>query len=550
MTRSPTLLASTDGRVLAQFHTYLQAADEVLLASAYVSPAALETLLPDFERIVRHGGSVQFYAAFDGGAFTRPEAFRRLTDLKRRAPDRIGVYVNPRQGGIFHAKAFLFRNRRGWRGLVGSANLTNRGLSGVNFEVCTDWPEMSTKDVEAVRKELNLLRTRGQLTELTVDRLNSVLDLYGTAPRLSPQDQALRVRILKGARENLKQRIEALKPGALPALAPLEESAREWTQNLAHTGSGVAVTTELTELSISLQVDPFVRARIVAKETTRQLGLATESTRKGYSISLIPADLRQRCSTAARSIGRLIGFRSIDLGYSRWIPDRFVVPLEQEISTKAAVADAEAALQDDHGIEEHLEKIRKQFENTVTKTVSQLPLRPKTEWDLDANVFTQSWLSRNANENEVRAAIAEYMKRAHATKISTPFVWSQLRRVCFKPRTFQLPLEQRMADDLDYGHKTFLAAIVWSFTDRVLKFDDEDVHGAGELFDYLLTRHQLNAPRREKRGRPRRTLRDLANALSEESATWLDTTSALEVAVECVRTAFGPSPWTWLVEDL
>jgi len=39
MPKDPTLLVSTDGRVLEQFRRYLKSADEVLLASAYVSPS-------------------------------------------------------------------------------------------------------------------------------------------------------------------------------------------------------------------------------------------------------------------------------------------------------------------------------------------------------------------------------------------------------------------------------------------------------------------------------------------------------------------------------
>jgi HKD family nuclease len=549
MMRTPILVASTDGRVIERFRSYLKSADEVLLASAYVSSGALETLLPDFERIVGRGGSVQLYAAFDGGAFTRPETFQRLIDLKRRAPVSVGVYLNPRQGSIFHAKVFLFRNRRGWRGIVGSANLTTRGLQGANFEVCTDWPEMSTKDVEAVRTELSLLRTSGQLTELTAERIDEVIGLHD-AKRLSPEERAARDRMNKRARDSLLKRIDAMKPGQLPPLPPLAETAREWTQGLANSGCGIAVTTELEELSISLQFDPFVRANIVAKETSRQIGLVKESTRKGYSLSLVPEGLRQTCSTAARSVGRLIAVRSVDLSYSRWIPERFVTPLEEEIAEKRAIVDAEDALRRHDVIDQHLEKVGKEFESTVEDTVGRLQLRPADEWNLDAGVFSRFHLSRRSSESEVRSAIAEYLRTAHGSKISKPFVSSQLRRVSFTPRTFTMPLEQRMGEDFDYGHKAFLAAIVWAFTDRVLKFDDEDVRSTGELFEYLHARHQLNAPRREKHGEQRRLLRDLASTLADESAEWLEPSTPLDEAVEGMRTAFGPTPWTWETADL
>lgn len=533
------VLSSTDGRILAALRENLGTAKTAILASAFVSSSGIDLLVPSLEQLLARGGMVTLYVTFNGGAFTEPHFFERLAPLEKRFPGKVEVYLYPHATSLFHAKVFLFERADGtWAGIVGSANLTHSALTGTNVEMAAVATPMAHVDVEAVVAELSRLREQKYFQRLTPELFAQIMPARTVEPEQSFEAKASATRQAKGRQELVKQALENFAPTALPPLPPLALPATVYVEDLCATGVGVATDDDLADLSVSIDLSVFVRLGVLSKETTKKIGFVSENTKKGHSFSLVDAGVRDQVSRARRSIGKIIGLRAVDFGYLRWAPHRLYCEAVQVIAAKAEVVEArEATAPENPAIAKHLRVMRRNFDSNIKKVVDTLKLQPKADWNQAAlrSRDIEPSVSVAAMRNHIFAHIVD----KDGSRISEPLVRSQLARLTFTPRSFAFPLAQSLGEDVHYGHKHFLAAVVWACTDRLLKHTDDE-GGTGALFTYLDARRRLNSTRPEMD----------AAAFAQRAATWLLPESSLDMVVEEFRRAFGPAPFTWDLGDL
>lgn len=533
------LIPSSDGRILDALRAGIDGAQNVLLASAFVSSSGIELLMPHIEALLARGGRFGLYATFNGGAFTDPKFFELLQPLEERFPDQVEVYLYPNPTTLFHAKAFLFeRADKTWSGIVGSANVTHAALSGANFELVAASSPIPHAEVVVIRDELSRLRADGFFVRLTAQ-------LYARFGKARPDDDEAdfeeterAARHTKARQKQVKLALDSLKPSVLPRLPPLLLPATVYVEEICATGIGVAADDDLADLSVAVDLGIFVRAGVLTKETTKKIGFVSENTKKGHSFSLIDDGVRETVKTARKSIGKTIGLRAVDFGYLRWVPHRFYGDAVRAMAKKPEVKKALVAVGPANpAIANHLEKVVRSFKANMARVVETLKLQPKGEWDEAA--LRRHSISANVSTAEMRKIILDHIVERGRARVSEPLVRSQLDRLTFTLRSFAFPLAQSHGDDVRYGHKHFLANVVWACTDRLLKRTTED-GGTGILFDYLDARRRLNKGRHGHD----------AVALAARAGTWLDANTALEVAVDQFRETYGPEPFTWELGEL
>jgi HKD family nuclease len=533
------ILTSPNGRILDALRAGLDCARNAILASAYVTSSGIALVYDNLEALLVRGGTLSLYVTFTGGPFTEPTFFKQLGRLESRFPGQVEVYLYPHPTSLFHAKTFLFEQvDRSWSGIIGSANLTEQALTGENFEISVSATRIAHGEVEALLEELSRLRTRGDFCRLTAELADKIVPPPKGGVDEHPERTASAERRAQAKRKQVTDALVNLKPFPLPPLPKLLRSAAVVVEDLAGTGVGIATDDDLADLSVSVDLGVFVRAKVLAKETTKKIGFVSENTKKGHSFSLIDDEVRQTVKTARKCIGKTIGMRAVDFGYLRWMPRGLYHDAREAITAKEEVNAARRAVAPQNmAIARHLLLVRRSFDANMAEVVDGLKLQPKEEWD--AAALRRHEISVNVSTIEMRKLILKHIVEQNGDRVSEPLVRSQLDRLTFTPRSFAFPVAQVHGADAHYGHKHFLANVIWACTDRLLKRTSEEA-GTGVLFEYLDARRKLN--------QGRHNLTTLA--LAERAAAWLDPSTALEIAVEQFREIYGPDAFTWDLKDL
>lgn len=537
------LLPSTGRRILDAIKRELDGARNAILTSAYVTSPGLELLLPSITSLLHRGGTLTLYATFDGGPFTDPKFFQLLQPLQQQFVEQLKVYLYPNSNTLFHAKAFLFeRADQTWSAIVGSANITHPALAGDNFEISVAADPIAHSEIVMMRDELSRLRANKMfvlLTAKTYADICSARSAGDIAPGADPEETARTQRRAKAHSNQVRLALASAKPMILPPLPELAEPAAVYVESLCSTGTGVATDDDLGDLTVSVDLEFFVKAGVLAKETTKRIGFVSEKTKRGHSFSLIDDTVRSAINGARKSIGKTIGVRAVDFGYLRWVPKRLYSDAFQTIAAKSEVRLArEAVANSNQAISKHLEQVGRSFHSNMEKVVAALPLQPESEWDED--MLEQWGMSAKASIVQIRAQILDHIVGRTRDRVSESLVRSQLARLTFAPRTFAFPLAQSHGADWHYGHKHFLANVVWACTDRVLKRVNEDEGASGELFEYLDARRRLNSGRHGHN----------TSQLAARAAGWLNPEVTLDAAVAEFRQAYGPEDFSWVHGDL
>lgn len=540
------------GGLLKDIKSRIGQAKEVLLASAYVSPAGIEELLPSIRKLLSSGGSIEIYATFDGTAATRPEAFKQLVGLQQAHAQRVGLFLYPNGNSLFHAKAFLFRGKKGgWSGIIGSANLTSAALTGKNVELAADCQPLPDAEVKTVRSEISRLRTSGLFMEVTPQTLPRILSAFGVPDDAQPTSSTERFRQQQRRAEKEKrlERLLMAPPEKLPPLAPLDVGGRAFVEELAAGGVGVGLSSELDDVHLSFQLEPFVRAGVVLKQKKETVGgIGVITTKQGQGIALVPEEVRDAVSAASRSLGAAVGATAVDLGFARWVPRVLVPRLVGELAESKHVREAKGVVRADAPIvRKHLEKVRAEFSQVVGQIVERLPIEldPK-KWAREKSEEVSRW-PRTLSEAQVRTKLHEYIERTYLSRVSDEFVRSKLLRLSFEPSLYDFPLQRIVGTDADFGHRHFLASVVWALADPLMKKGDGG-RGRGAVFQYLDARFRLNLSR-HKFDRKNRE-REVLEHFSAQAAAWMSPGGDLENAVDGFRALFGDAPWAWDTTDL
>ncbi len=106
----------------------IETAHDVRVAVAYVTTDGLEQIAPALERALVAGAVVEFMVGNDPQA-TDPAALKRLDAMLCAAAHGALFCFAPRDpGAIYHPKMYLMRDNQSATAVIGSSNLTRRGL--------------------------------------------------------------------------------------------------------------------------------------------------------------------------------------------------------------------------------------------------------------------------------------------------------------------------------------------------------------------------------------------------------------------------------------
>lgn len=118
--------ANSEAPIGTLIERLLEQADDVFIASAYISAKAVDTLAARTQQ--RASGTLAVDILFGLDAETDLKAVQRIYDVSLKDPERIRVRYTPhRSGRLFHPKVYFFRHRSTCHIIIASANLTEAG---------------------------------------------------------------------------------------------------------------------------------------------------------------------------------------------------------------------------------------------------------------------------------------------------------------------------------------------------------------------------------------------------------------------------------------
>ena len=121
------IISNADGKNHAKvIEALLEGAEEIVIAVAFLKKGGADHLAPMLEKRLAAGGTVELFVGTDF-FLTEPAALGRLLKIKTHFPS-CSVMIADRAPATFHPKVYCSRRGKGWRSLVGSANLTGGAL--------------------------------------------------------------------------------------------------------------------------------------------------------------------------------------------------------------------------------------------------------------------------------------------------------------------------------------------------------------------------------------------------------------------------------------
>lgn len=107
----------------------IEAANDVRIAVAFVSSDGLSQIMPAVQKALKAGAYVEFLVGMDARA-TDPFALKDLHAMFHASPQGALLCFAPRNvSAIYHPKMYLMRDDGHATAIIGSSNLTRRGLT-------------------------------------------------------------------------------------------------------------------------------------------------------------------------------------------------------------------------------------------------------------------------------------------------------------------------------------------------------------------------------------------------------------------------------------
>lgn len=107
----------------------IKAANDIRIAVAFVSGEGLSQIMPSVETAMKAGAYVEFLVGMDPRA-TDPVAIKDLYTLFRDIPQgALFCFASRNASAIYHPKMYLARDSQIATAIIGSSNLTRRGLT-------------------------------------------------------------------------------------------------------------------------------------------------------------------------------------------------------------------------------------------------------------------------------------------------------------------------------------------------------------------------------------------------------------------------------------
>lgn len=281
----------------------LEQADEVFIASAYISAKAVDTLSARTKR--RASGTLSVDVLFGLDAETDLTAVQRIYDAGLEEPERLRVRYTPhRAGRLFHPKVYFFRQRAVCHILIASANLTEAGQR-TNEEMYCHLECASTHETVA---QFNAVR-RVWLSE----PFSAVLDEKVLGAKAGIEYQKQRLREAEKAFTDVISCVGVRPPPPPPredVLAPLRASLAS--------GYLIAPTFSLSNLYVSVQ-DILRPTEDVKPDRGNQVVIV--QNRSSALIKLLPDESLKEFSSLQRTAREVCESLSISISAGLYVPE-------------------------------------------------------------------------------------------------------------------------------------------------------------------------------------------------------------------------------------
>jgi len=142
---------------------HLSESREVIFALAFIRQSGVNMIVHDISAVIRRGGNVKILFANDFGA-TEAESITSLQEIGAN----LRFYSKPNTS--FHLKVYIFKKANSAVAIIGSSNLSDRGLtSGIEWSICINSDEI---DFSYMLSEFQLLWDSEHATKITSETIH------------------------------------------------------------------------------------------------------------------------------------------------------------------------------------------------------------------------------------------------------------------------------------------------------------------------------------------------------------------------------------------
>ncbi|MFZ5822522.1 MAG: phospholipase D-like domain-containing protein [Chloroflexota bacterium] len=123
------MIDNVEHNTAAELVSSIKAANDVRIAVAFVSSDGLLQIMPSVQTALAAGAYVEFLVGMDVRA-TDPSAIKKLYDLTHETSQvSLLCFASRSASAIYHPKMYLMRDDHTATAIIGSSNLTRRGLT-------------------------------------------------------------------------------------------------------------------------------------------------------------------------------------------------------------------------------------------------------------------------------------------------------------------------------------------------------------------------------------------------------------------------------------
>lgn len=439
-----------DGEAFRALWAPLDAADEFLLISCYVSGPAWEELEKTLRTHLKRPTfrCTLLFSLAGIAATSRRELIDRLFLLvtEQRTPDRVQVFlINDQGSALFHPKAHGSSSGQRTKVVIGSANLTMAARQS-NYELMAV-VEGVPEAYQELRRSIDALVSANpvKVDRTTIDALRNSTAVDALMESVNPRQ----------SRDGTKRpTVLELPKRDYSTLLPLSsESNDAWLKVRALFGKGgyVARIDQLDPLVVSIPLTTFREAGLLAAPRVQEIGtgVSYENSGGSISVSLIPNELRKKLTQLTKPLGRLLGRFSLECLGGRWMPLAWDERFRQNWDTIASSAMLKQAEQE---VAAHVKQLARDLGRSGKlrkRLAAQLEVQKPMHWDEPKVRRMLDWRHDRPRpeklteklKQEVVEVMLQHVTATVERRLSPDFAVAQLRQVGRPPLLRQVALE-------------------------------------------------------------------------------------------------------------
>jgi len=306
----------------------LKNANKIVVISAFATPKGLEEIAKPILSCVKNGGGATLLLGLDRRIASAEliEALGELLHKTVKAPGKLAIaFVVEGAGSFLHAKVFAARKKGVAEMLIGSFNLTSRGLNE-NHEFAVRLKGSASGVFDDLVDFVESIPSKRMLTLDNVDKLARTL-----VRRPNDVDPELARRRCEDAQRRLAEIFKAL-PEDARALIDADQAERHLAAVL-HEGSFYNYQIDLAKLAVPSGLNKIYEAGLLKKEKSTAAGTfkVKRATSLTASAPLVPEHRRKAFRAVSVRLGKALGAFGFETPFGYWIPKPFEKPLMDRV---------------------------------------------------------------------------------------------------------------------------------------------------------------------------------------------------------------------------